>query len=347
MKSIVVVVTLAMATAALPGAARAQDKAAAEAAFDAANKLLADGKTAEACDAFARSQKLDAQFGTQYNLAGCYEKLGKTASAWSEYRALASLDTNPKRKQKSKENAARLASKLTKLLLTTRGGADGLVVTRNGQDVTASVGIESPVDPGEYAIAVEAPGRVDWSTTVQVSGVGATVTVEIPELEVAAVIDDGGKGGDELRLPPPQDDDDDGARDDNPAGIRDTPRPKSKRPLIGLSVAGAGVIAAGVGLVFGTQASSKWADAKELCGDDNVCPDQATLEMSQQLTDDAKSKAMLSTVCVGVGVAAIAGGVILWLTAPSSSASTEGNASLRVTPTVSDVQVGLALSGGF
>jgi hypothetical protein len=342
MKMILVAVTFAVAATAAHRSALAQDKAAAEAAFDQANKLLADGKTAEACDAFARSQKLDAQFGTQYNLAGCYEKLGKTASAWTEFRALASLDTNPKRKAKSKESADRLASKLTKLLLTTRGGADGLVVTRNGTDVTASVGIESPVDPGEYAIVVSAPGRVDWKSTVNVAGVGATVTVEIPELEMAPVEKD--PEGD-IRLKPGDDDDDDD--DGTDRRIVDTPQPKSKRKLIGLSIAGAGVVSAAVGFVFGAQASSKWADAKELCGEENMCPDQATLDMSKELTDAAKSKATLSTVFVGVGVAAIAGGVILWLTAPSASSSAEGSAALQLTPTVSDEQVGLALSGGF
>ena len=212
---------------------------------------------------------------------------------------------------------------------------------RNGQDVTASVGIESPVDPGEYTILVTAPDRVDWTSTVEVAGAGATVTVEIPELAAAPVTDEHRPDGADTAL---------GRRDPDPRDVigRDRPAPKSKRKLIGLGIAGAGLVAAGVGIVFGVQASSAWSDAKERCGDDNVCDNQTDFDASTEHTDRAKSKALLSTVFVGVGAAALIGGVVLWLTAPSSSeVAAEGHAALRVAPMVGGDHVGLAFSGGF
>ena len=81
----------AVALAAARPAARADDtvdKPAAEAAFLRGKELMKEGYLAEACDAFARSQRLDPQLGTQYNLALCYEQLGRTASAWALYREL-------------------------------------------------------------------------------------------------------------------------------------------------------------------------------------------------------------------------------------------------------------------
>src|SRR5262249_57224143 len=45
--------------------------------FDRGRALAKDGQWAEACAAFARSEKLEAAFGTLYNLAGCYVHVGK------------------------------------------------------------------------------------------------------------------------------------------------------------------------------------------------------------------------------------------------------------------------------
>ena len=62
---------------------------AAEETFNKGRELLKQGKYAAACTEFEQSQKLDPQFGTQYNLAGCYDQIGKLATAWNLYRELA------------------------------------------------------------------------------------------------------------------------------------------------------------------------------------------------------------------------------------------------------------------
>lgn len=57
------------------------------------------------------------QLGTQIALASCYEKLGKTASAWAEFRAAASaaVKVHDKRQQFAEEHAAALEPKLSKI----------------------------------------------------------------------------------------------------------------------------------------------------------------------------------------------------------------------------------------
>src|SRR3984885_15543934 len=68
-------------------------KSVAEALFEEGRKLVADGNFAEACPKFADSQRLDPSPATLLNLASCYEKSGRTASAWATYREAASADS--------------------------------------------------------------------------------------------------------------------------------------------------------------------------------------------------------------------------------------------------------------
>ena len=63
-----------------------KSQVAAEALFKEGRTLSASGHISEACPKFEASLHLDPALGTLLNLAECYEKLGKTASAWAEYR---------------------------------------------------------------------------------------------------------------------------------------------------------------------------------------------------------------------------------------------------------------------
>jgi hypothetical protein len=73
-----------------------------------------------------------------------------------------------------------------------------------------------------------------------------------------------------------------------------------------------------------------------------VCP-AASFAQDQKLVSDARSSATISTVLVVGGGAAIAAGVILYLTAPRS----HERATARLVPVAHDGGAGLALTGAF
>src|SRR5260221_11014313 len=79
-------VCVGLAFATVMSTAHAQnDPVAARTLFDEGRKLLADGKYDAACPKLEESQRLDPGTGTLFNLADCWEQIGRTASAWARF----------------------------------------------------------------------------------------------------------------------------------------------------------------------------------------------------------------------------------------------------------------------
>src|SRR4051794_26237144 len=90
-RSAVLATALAVMSPLSAAAQNRDDAERAERLFGEASALAAQGKFAEACPKFEASQRLDGGLGTQFNLALCFEKLGKPGSAWRNYRAVSQL----------------------------------------------------------------------------------------------------------------------------------------------------------------------------------------------------------------------------------------------------------------
>src|SRR5580692_8190115 len=89
----------------------AEDRAAADALYDEAGKLMAQKRWAEACPKLEASQKLDPGIGTLLRLGYCYMYEGKTASAWSAFNDTEGMA------RKAGDKRADDAAKQAKLLL--------------------------------------------------------------------------------------------------------------------------------------------------------------------------------------------------------------------------------------
>jgi hypothetical protein len=307
-----------------------ETKAAAEALFEQGRKSLDAGKVAEACQQFEKSDQLDPAPGTQLNLASCYEKLGRTASAWATYKRAAA--TARTRGQNDREKAAldradQLEAKLSRLTIVVPPAArvDGLRLTRNGQEVEAALfGQAVPVDPGVQSLQATAPGKKAWSASVNVAANGAGQSVSVPPLA-----DDPAAAAAATTTPEPAQP----VAPAEPAPLPPAPPPQSDsstgsgQRVAGLVIAGVGVVGLGVGGVFALSAKSKYDDSKANClqSDVNLCNAQG---VSQR--DDARSAGNLATVFGGIGLAAVIGGTVLYFTAPSSSSTARSSKPLAV-----------------
>ena len=169
------------------------NSAAAEALFSQGRDLMGLHKYDEACRKFEASQQLEPGLGTMLNLAECYEKTGRTASAWAEYRKaipLARTAVSKARQDLATERAHALEARLSTLTIRAVGGeaaGANLEVRRDGVPLQpAELGSAIPVDPGEHIIEASAPGSEPWSSTIHVGPDAAKVSVEIPQLKSAA-----------------------------------------------------------------------------------------------------------------------------------------------------------------
>lgn len=289
--------------------AQERDKAAAEALFDEGRKLMAAGDFKAACAKLEASQALDAGVGTQLNLADCYEKSGRTASAWAQFRETITAARNAgssERERVARQRAEALEAQLSYLTISAPDEPE-LSVTRDATRVDpAAIGSALPVDPGSYVIAAVAPGKRRWSTTVDVGPSGARVHVNVPTLEP--------------ELTPPAE----------PVAAALAPQPSAAAPshtqkLIGIITTGSGVAALAVGSFFGLNAASRWSDAKANCDPYPYCG-----ESGRELAQDAKRSGTVSTVAFIAGSALLAGGLVLWLSAPSESRDSEAALALGV-----------------
>lgn len=341
----------------IPGAhASAQSSSAhARVLFREARTLMAKGLFEKACPKLEESLRLDHGMGTQFNLAHCWEQLGRTASAWGLFLDVASAANasgQAKREAAARQRAAALEPKLSRLQIDVPHPAVELKVTRAGEVVgDAAWGTAMPVDPGTHPIEASAPGKKTWSSEVVVVVAGKTKAVTIPELE-----DD---------KPAPAFAPEKETRDSRsePAPVKDTGGISTGRIVSStlLAVLGAGGVAVGAG--YGLKANSETEAARALCvgGEsgntcdrDRLLPNfdggQAERVERNQHVDESDRATLLAYVGWGVAAAGFVSSAIVLLTAPSGEtpgAEANESTALRVEPLLGSDFIGTAVHGAF
>jgi hypothetical protein len=254
-----VAVLLAIAS---PAAAQIQGAPAVrspESLFEEAKQLRDGGQVALACTRFAQSQALAAGIGVTLHLADCFERLGRTASAWTEFRMAEKLarERGDKREEVARAHAQALEPKLSRLTLAVapalrgRSGLhlDGAIVPREAWDLAW------PVDPGDHVVTVSMLGQAPRVFSAHVEAGGQAVVLRIDDADASSVGVGLRAGAPPATAPP--------VEGEGPAAPP-SPDPAATRRWASLGLAVAGVVGLAVGagcLVAKNQSMSDGAPA--------------------------------------------------------------------------------------
>ncbi|MFZ5892312.1 MAG: tetratricopeptide repeat protein [Myxococcota bacterium] len=288
--------------------ATSSDKAAAEALFDQGVALLRNHQYKEACEKLETSQKIDPAVGTLLYLGECYERQGRTASAWVMFREASSLAQTNGQSERSKlaaQRAERLEPDLAYLAVSVAPEArvPGLVV-RRGNDVVKPelFGVSIPMDPGDIQLEASAPGYAPFTETVSVTprehrqaSIPALLALPTPVSNAPAL--------------PPQSPVLTNAPPPSVEPVKYVRKPSPLAYVLG----GVGIVGLGVGSYFGVKAIQRNNQAK----DDYGCSGGAcTEERGVALSDQALTAARISNVAFAAGGALLVSGIVLYIAAP-------------------------------
>jgi len=314
-RGIVFLLVALAAVTAMPSRAQAQaeDQAGARALFTEGKRLMKAGKYADACPKLEAAQKLYSSAGILLNLGDCYEKIGRTASAWARFGEAVSVATRSKRPEDADEAHRRqeaLEPALVRLVIRVPSPVPGLVVTRDGASLDeATWGTTLPVDPGDHLLRAEAPGYEPWSTSISITKRGDTLAVKVPKLSAAATVD---------KIPPEH--------------IQDTPPKPAAHP----SGAGHGLA---LGLLLGGIAVGAGGGALMIVESSRAHTAYQNTDRPAYDATQTPWKLGLVGAIVG-GVAGAAGIVLLAVGSGKASDSSGGESTAWIAPGPGGVQIG-------
>lgn len=265
---------------------------------------MSAGQIAEGCSKLEESQRLRSGIGTQFNLAECYEKLGRIASAWSLYLRVAG-DTKAlgqvERERVARSRAEALESRVAYLVLQVPSPVPGLEVLLDGSAMPAATwGIATAIDPGQHRVVARAPGFREWQGSTHVPDRGERLQLTIPELVA----------GTPVLAPAP--------RAAAPAAPGTDGEQAAAAGAAAPYVIGAvGIGALAVSGLFGLRFLNKNQDAKGICrAAPDACPD-AQIERHTGLLSEARGARTAGFITLALGVVGVGVGAV-WLWRSSS-----------------------------
>jgi hypothetical protein len=329
--------------------------------------LVKRGELADGCRKLEESVRLEPGADGELEVADCNERLGRLATAWAAYLAVGqSNGADPTQAKSATKRARALEARVPKLVVAVTSATPGLEVKVDGVVVEdARWGTPIPVDPGNHRITATATGKTRWVTRIDVSE-GATARVDVPtELAPTA---EAAPPSDQEPAGSPSATEADADSDAAPTsalavltttsasthgdvGSAPSPMPRPAEPfwqnrsVIGLSLAGVGVAGLGLGVGFGLASLSARDESAGHCAGD-FCD-----RTGVALRADAIAAGNIATVTTLVGAAALAGGLVVILTAKTPRERNEkGGETLvgvRAAPQLAQGGGGVLVQGAF
>jgi len=299
-----------------------QEKA--EVLFAQGLRLMKSDHCRDAIPLFSKSNELDPAAATSANLATCYDRIGKIASAYLTYQSAsreAILEGNTELQKSTDQAMAALAPTLTRLRVAPLGDVTDRTIRVNGA-VVADLREPILLDPGENFIEATAPGRVAWRRTLNATAEGALVVIEVPELRPLQT---------EPALP-------------LRSNIKYAPTAEQSGATTKVSPwillgAGVGVTSFAVSAGFALSAVSKHNASSEHC-QGSFCTKEGI-----ELREQALSRADVATWAFGLGLASAASIGVLWLTSSHHEPPRKLSISPWLQPKYGSALAGVSLRG--
>ncbi|MBW2524564.1 MAG: hypothetical protein JRI23_10325 [Deltaproteobacteria bacterium] len=310
--------------------------------FDSGLEAMKREDFAAACPLLAESYQLDRRLGALFTLAECEARGGMSASAWEHFGAylerVETLEPDQRAAQAARiQEAERRRSGLEPEipLLTIDVPTDlppGATVDHNGRRVErADWGVPRRIDPGRHAIVLRVPDGRMAETVVEIEPgerEQVRLAVEAPPTSTASAAASAPPTAASTPGPPP---------DSVPGGSTDGPMgPQHIAGWVTLGVGAAGMITALV-------ATAVLLDKKEVVEancEGSLCNDAGFAE-----AEDVPTLNWVGSVGFGVGVAGLAAGALLLLTAPAPSSAEVAGWRLRAA--APGAALGLSLRAGW
>lgn len=289
---------------AVASTARADKITDAEDLFRRAKALMAQNKHDEACPLLGESYRLDPGMGTLLNLALCHERIGKTASAWGEFRSVeqqarATTPPNETRARFARDHAEKLEKRLSRVKITVPAEArvPGFVIKVDGEAKGEPLWAGVPVDPGTRVVEATASNKKPVTLKVKIDDEGVLQNVTIPVLADVPVV---------APIPPTPP-----ASSGGMEAVEEYASNRARRTT-GYVIGGIGVATFAVGVVFGVAAILNSNEAKNCSPCTRGSSDAAA---SDQATDRSLVFANISNVTIPLGLVGSAVGAYLVLSA--------------------------------
>lgn len=217
-----------------------------------------------ALERFKRVAEIRVTAQVLYNMALCYERLNKLASADTFYGRVIEKGGAPDLVKLATQRRAELKGKIPEITLEAPAE---LALTLDGSSATA--GTAMAVDPGVHEV-VARRGSETARKTFEVTGGKVTITVPVPKEKPS------------IAAPPP-------------------PPPERHVPVLAFVTGGVALAGAGVGIYGAAARSSTIGDLDALCGPSRACPDSAA---AHDGVDKVKTQTMVANVGFGVAIVA-------------------------------------------
>lgn len=296
-----------------------EDRAAADALYAEAGRLMLAERWAEACPKLEASLRLDPGIGTTLRLGHCYEKTGRTASAWSLYNDAESMarKAQDKRAAEAAQRAQQMEPLLSRIVLDVapENQAGGVEIRRDGRVIDPGAWASAvPIDPGEHTLEASGPGRLAWKATIRIEARPGKTSVQVPPLQPAP-----------------------------PSATPEGPRPYwGAQRIAGAAIGGAGLLGLAMGAAMGGLAIEKNNASKADC--DPKDPRRCT-QAGADLRLKAGRFADQATGAFIVGGVLAAAGITVFLTAPKGEDAKKTGQRFEVLPVIGSGTAGLGLRG--